>query len=102
MIKKFKFFQKEPERHFSDWLDSMDDYFLGGITQRPVVQFRMSRRHYNILPERVRNMEEVHMLAYIQGWQSVDYLYVINPYTNDLELRILWEEGRQHRLSRMR
>lgn len=31
-MKPFKFFQKKPERVFSDYMDRMDDYFLGGIT----------------------------------------------------------------------
>jgi len=29
-MKSFKFFQK-PERAFTDYMDQMDDYFLGGI-----------------------------------------------------------------------
>ena len=30
-MKQFKFFQKKQERVFSDWMDMMDDYHLGGI-----------------------------------------------------------------------
>ncbi len=35
-LKEFKFFQKE-ERVFTQWMDEMDDYHLGGIrhTERP-------------------------------------------------------------------
>lgn len=29
--KPFKFFQKKPERVFTQWMDEMDDYHLGGI-----------------------------------------------------------------------
>lgn len=30
-MRPFKFFQKKPERVFSEYMDRMDDYFLGGI-----------------------------------------------------------------------
>lgn len=30
-MKDFKFFQKKPERVFTQWMDEMDDYHLGGI-----------------------------------------------------------------------
>jgi hypothetical protein len=30
-LKPFKFLQKKPERVFTDYMDAMDDYFLGGI-----------------------------------------------------------------------
>lgn len=31
-MREFKFFQKKPERAFTNWMDQMDDYHLGGIT----------------------------------------------------------------------
>ena len=41
MIKPFKFFQKE--RVFTDYMDQMDDYFLGGIEPNPI---RTPQRHW--------------------------------------------------------
>lgn len=38
MIKDFKFFQKNKTRFFTDYMDQMDDYFLGGI--QPTIQWR--------------------------------------------------------------
>ncbi len=34
-MREFKFFQKKPERVFSDWMDMFDDYHLGGIVPDP-------------------------------------------------------------------
>jgi hypothetical protein len=35
MVKDFKFFESEnKDRVFTDWMDQMDDYHLGGITHR--------------------------------------------------------------------
>jgi hypothetical protein len=30
-LRPFKFFQKKPETVFTEWLDQLDDYHLGGI-----------------------------------------------------------------------
>ena len=30
-LNQFKFFQKKPDRVFTQWIDEMDDYHLGGI-----------------------------------------------------------------------
>jgi hypothetical protein len=43
-MKDFKFFQKK-ERVFSDWMNQMDDYHLGGI--RPSLDVA---RNYDVLP----------------------------------------------------
>lgn len=40
MIKDFKFFQNNKTRVFTDYMDQMDDYFLGGI--QPTIQWRRS------------------------------------------------------------
>jgi hypothetical protein len=48
-LNQFKFFQKE-ERVFTDYMDAMDDYFLGGIPLATHVQ-RGQRREVPI-PER--------------------------------------------------
>ena len=37
----FKFFQDNTDRVFTDYMDQMDDYFLGGI--RPTIQRMISR-----------------------------------------------------------
>ena len=34
-MKPFKFLQNNNERVFTEYMDMMDDYFLGGITHRP-------------------------------------------------------------------
>jgi len=44
-MKPFKFFQK-PERVFSDWMDQMDDYHLGGITI-PYEEYEGWNAHHN-------------------------------------------------------
>ena len=46
-MNQFKFFQKKPERVFTDYMDAMDDYHLGGIrpvwqNQAPVKTFSLS------------------------------------------------------------
>ena len=53
-MKPFKFFQKKPERVFSDYMDRMDDYFLGGIREEPIPipyeQYQGWDAHHNNLP----------------------------------------------------
>ena len=56
-MRDFKFFQKD--RVFSEWMDSMDDYFLGGIHpthpyERPVNPNYYRTISLNDLVERVR------------------------------------------------
>ena len=43
MIKQFKFFQNNKIRVFTDYMDQMDDYFLGGIEPNPI---RRPQRHW--------------------------------------------------------
>jgi hypothetical protein len=44
MVKDFKFLQGKSERAFTQWMDEMDDYHLGGIrhaVERPVPQLKL-------------------------------------------------------------
>jgi hypothetical protein len=34
-LRPFKFFQKKPETVFTEWLDQLDDYHLGGVRPQP-------------------------------------------------------------------
>ena len=87
-MKDFKFFQKK-ERVFSDWMDMMDDYFLGGITHPP---FGISHRHWNIIPQDLRGGEPRDMFTFIEGFEDGRRREVVNPYT-DVHNRELWNRG---------
>ena len=55
-MKPFKFFQKKSERVFTEYMDRMDDYFLGGIRE-----------------ERLRRMDETYPEYYhTVGFEFVD------------------------------
>lgn len=99
-MKLFKFFegQIKKERVFTDYMDRMDDYFLGGITEPP---YGLSRRHWNILPEDIKRMSSVEMNAYIEGWETTNIGNVINPYPDDFRLGNLWTRGWIRRQNRV-
>lgn len=86
---RFKFFEEKKERVFSNWMDQMDDYFLGGITTPP---YGISNRHWNILPQDLRGATEQEMLCYIEGWESARNHAVVNPY-DDNRRGELWNRG---------
>lgn len=60
----------------------------------PNPPYGISRRHWNILPEHIKNGTFDEMMAYIQGWELVP-----NPYTN-FRLGELWYWGHRDRRAR--
>jgi len=96
-MKDFKFFEKQ-ERVFTEYMDRMDDYFLGGITEPP---YGLSRRHWNILPEDIKRMSSVEMNAYIEGWETRNTGHVFNPYPDDFRLGNIWTRGWTRRQNRV-
>lgn len=100
MLKPFKFFQEE-ERVFSEYMDRMDDYFLGGISGPPI-GLDISNRHWNILPQDIREMSSIEIMAYIEGWESPQVGNVYNPYPDNFRLGNIWTRGWSHRQTRNR
>jgi hypothetical protein len=62
----------------------------------------MSNRHWNIMPQDVRESTEEEMEAYIEGWETTEVLDIrFRPY-DDLRLYMAWYRGYSNRQSRMR
>ena len=91
MIKDFKFLQDNKERVFTDYMDQMDDYFLGGIQNNP--PYQLSRRHWNLLPQRLRNGPGRDIADYIDGWEARRNNNLNNSHHTDLHRAELWNSG---------
>lgn len=62
----------------------------------------ISNRHWNIMPQDVREGTEEEMEAYIEGWETTEVLDIrFRPY-DDLRLYMAWYRGYTNRQSRMR
>jgi hypothetical protein len=60
----------------------------------------ISRRHWNMIPQDIRDGDELEMSAYIQGWETLLSEDVINPYSNWI-LGNLWTRGFEDRRRRI-
>lgn len=75
-MRSFKFFQKKPERVFTDWMDQMDDYHLGGI--QPI-----SNRNVDVFEETVIGMIEhcrthaIHMVGFTHSFHMCGVSHII-------------------------
>lgn len=94
-MKDFKFFKTE--RVFTEYMDRMDDYFLGGIIEPP---FGISNRHWNIMPQDLRGGEPRDMFTFIEGFEGGRRGEVVNPYA-DVHNRDLWNRGYMFHRNRM-
>ena len=89
-MKEFKFLQTtKKERYFSEYLDRMDDYFLGGIHARPE---EIPNRYWNLFPQAVREGSIGNMQLFIQGWEAAVAGNGVNPF-DDIECREAWNRG---------
>lgn len=79
MIKPFKFFQNNKTRVFTDYMDQMDDYFLGGI--QPTVRWRTA----NGLTHPIHTISIDHIVSIIRCMDGDGNMRIPNPY-----------EGRTH------
>lgn len=75
-MRPFKFFQKKPERVFTEWLDQLDDYHLGGI--QPI-----SNRNVDEFVETVIGMIEhcrthaIHMVGFSHSFEMRGFSHTI-------------------------
>ena len=83
----FKFFTKE--RVFSEYMDAMDDYFLGGIRQKPDC---LSNREWNILPQDLKGGSIEDMLTFLEGFEASRMGRLTNPWV-DIAKREMWNRG---------
>lgn len=94
MIKDFKFFQNNKVRVFTDYMDQMDDYFLGGILPPRYPRIPSTQIPYS---ESYETEEEKR--AFKMGWRSCERGGEVfnNPYSNREELiyplHRAWESG---------
>jgi hypothetical protein len=79
MIKEFKFFQHNKTKVFTDYMDQMDDYFLGGI--QPTIQWRTA----NGLTYPINTMSIDHIVSVVRCMNGDGNMVIPNPY-----------EGRTH------
>ena len=89
MIKPFKIFKGY----------TYSDEFTFPTVRRSTPPFGMSQRHWNIMPEDLRNATEQEMLLYIEGWLSCRSNDNVNPY-DDIRRRELWNRGYMAQLNR--
>jgi hypothetical protein len=54
--------------------------------------YGMARRHWNMLPQDLRNGPQENMVVYIQGWESASQADYNNPYINPIPAE-LWNRG---------
>lgn len=91
-MRKFKFLSQE--KVFGDYMEAMDDYFLGNIrgrllgaeqelNQQANPPYDISHRHWNIMPRDVRNSTHQEMLAYVCGWEDSRNGIIANPYLDE-------------------
>ena len=74
MIKDFKFFQNNKTRVFTDYMDQMDDYFLGGI--QPTIRWRTS----NGLTHPIDTMSTDHIVNIVRCLNGGGNMVIPNPY----------------------
>lgn len=87
-MKDFKFFQKK-ERVFSEWMDLMDDYHLGGI--QPVIRWRRADGVY--IP--INELSDEHIRNIRRCLAGVGDSFIPNPYegrTSEEWIDIMSEE----------
>lgn len=63
--------------------------------------FGISNRHWNILPQDIRESTEEEMVAYIHGWYTTDVTDIMDRPYDDLRLGAVWYRGYAHRQSRI-
>lgn len=90
MIKPFKLFKGY----------TYSDEFTFPTVRRSTPPFGLSRRHWNIMPEDLRDTTEQEMLTYIEGWESRRSNNCRNPY-DDIRRRELWNRGYMSCFNRM-
>ena len=54
--------------------------------------YGMARRHWNMLPQDLRNGPQENMVLYIQGWEAARNDNYNNPYVNQIPAE-LWNRG---------
>ena len=55
--------------------------------------YGISHRHWNILPQDIKEGPEEEMLIYIQGWETPNARIVTNPYQGNFRLGNIWTRG---------
>ena len=60
--------------------------------ERQVRPHGMSNRHWNLLPQDVRDGDEILMELYVDGWVCCRNNVTVNPYT-DITCREMWNRG---------
>jgi hypothetical protein len=77
----------------------MDFKFFKGYSKPNIeigyerVPNRISYRHWNLLPQDIKEGPEEEMLIYIQGWETPRNRVVINPYLDNFRLGNIWTRG---------
>ena len=99
-MRQFKFFSDN--RVFSEWLDALDDYHLGGIQMQlpfdgtsvqPIQKPEsISMRHWNMMPDDIKRAGITHMEAYIQGFEAAHTGVIENPFVDTI-YRETWNLG---------
>jgi hypothetical protein len=68
-------------------------FFKGKVyTDEYTIPYGMARRHWNMLPQDLRNGPQENMEVYIQGWESASQADYNNPYINPIPEE-LWNRG---------
>jgi len=101
MIKAFKFFegQSEKRRAFTDFLGALnEDLDNNHVPHRR--RHGISMRHWNLLPQDIKESTEEEMLIYIQGWETPRNRVVMNPHTDNFRLGNIWTRGFEDRQRR--
>lgn len=63
--------------------------------------YGISNRHWNILPQDIRESTEEEMVAYIHGWETTNVMDIMDRPYDDLRLGAVWYRGYAHRQSRI-
>jgi len=79
MVNQFKFLQSN---------DATDYVHVG----QPEPPFGMSRRHWNMIPQELRNGPTENMAVYIQGWEAARDANYNNPHVHPIPAE-LWNRG---------
>jgi hypothetical protein len=87
MIKSFKFLQS------NDTVTYLDVGNVRFHIGQPDPPFGISRRHWNILPQDLRDGRQEDMLIYIQGWEASRRGRSDNPYNLVPYTRVMWNRG---------
>jgi hypothetical protein len=68
-------------------------FFKGKVyTDEYTIPYGMSHRHWNLLPQDLKNGPHEYMLLYIQGWEDALSAVASNPYNNETYMGI-WYRG---------